>query len=71
MPPNKVSSDRTDLTLSWLIPTNGGCPLTGFNLYRDDGTGSTISIEVDPRAIRSRPSLTQYNLVFLPADTGK
>ena len=71
-PPVRVTGDRTDLTLSWLIPKNdGGCPLTGFNLYRDNGAGGSISIEVDPLAIDSRPSLTQHNLVFLPADTGK
>ncbi len=48
-PPVRVSGDRTDLTLNWLIPTNdGGCALSGFNLYRDNGADGSISIEVDP-----------------------
>jgi hypothetical protein len=71
-PPVRVTGDRTDLLLSWLIPSNdGGCALTGFNLYRDNGAGGSITVEVDPNLIESRPSLTQHNLVFLPADTGK
>jgi len=49
LPPYRISGSRTILKLRWKIPDdNGGCPLTGFNLYRDDGNGGTISTEVDP-----------------------
>lgn len=54
LPPQRIAGDRTDLTLRWKIPIdNGGCPLTGFNLFRDDGAGGTISIEVDPISIQN------------------
>jgi hypothetical protein len=37
--PYRVSGTRTELTLRWSVPADdGGCPLTGFNLYRDDGS---------------------------------
>lgn len=41
--PVRITGDRTDLMLGWTIPENdGGCPLTGFNLYRDNGAGGSI-----------------------------
>jgi hypothetical protein len=36
--PYRVVGDETTITLRWEVPLDdGGCPLTGFNLYRDDG----------------------------------
>lgn len=59
--PVRVGGTRTELDLKWSIPQdNGGCPLTGFNLYRDDGNGGSVTTEVDSAAIRDRPSLTEY-----------
>ena len=56
--PTRHSGTRTSLTLDWQIPeTDGGCPLTGYNLYRDDGDGGSITNEVDPAMIQNRPSL--------------
>lgn len=50
--PYRVRGSRTELTLRWQIPaSDGGCALTGFNLYRDDGQGGSISNEVDAAEI--------------------
>jgi hypothetical protein len=46
--PYKVSVTRTQLTLAWRTPSeDGGCPLTGFKLFRDDGANGSITTEVD------------------------
>ena len=70
--PFRVSGTRTELTLRWSVPTDdGGCPLTGFNLYRDDGNQGTVSVEVDSDQIQSRPSLVEHKVLFVAGDTGK
>lgn len=72
LPPYRLSGSRTLLKLRWQIPQdNGGCNLTGFNLFRDDGAGGLIQTEVDPTTINDKPSLTQHEMIFLPIDTGK
>lgn len=45
--------------------------MTGFHLYRDDGAGGLISIEVDPVSVNGVPTLTQHLVTFDAADTGK
>ena len=45
--------------------------MTGFNLYRDDGSGGLITTEVDPAVINGKPSLTSHEILFLAANTGK
>jgi hypothetical protein len=58
--------------LRWQIPQdNGGCNLTGFNLFRDDGNAGSISIEVAPSDINNKPSLTSHLLQFTATETGK
>lgn len=45
-PPVYVSSnkDTKQIELSWNVPANdGGCPITGFKLYRDDGGVGTTT----------------------------
>ncbi len=63
--PKRVSGSRTDLTLEWQIPaSDGGCPLTGFNLYKDDGAEGSITTEVSPAEIENRPSLLRHTQQF-------
>jgi hypothetical protein len=70
--PYRVSGTRTELTLRWVVPSDdGGCPLTGFNLYRDDGNSGSITTEVDSADIRERPSLVEHKNLFVSGDTGK
>lgn len=44
--------------MSWTDPrVFGGCPLTSFELLRDDGEGSDVNIPIDPDSVASRPDL--------------
>jgi hypothetical protein len=39
---------RTTFTLSWQLPLfTGGCRISGFAIYRDDGNNGDINIKVD------------------------
>lgn len=62
--PYLIDSSLTDetMTIGWTVPTqDGGCPITGYAVYMDDGTGSSIYSEVntasDP-AVRDKPWLS-------------
>jgi hypothetical protein len=36
------------LIVGWNQPeNNGGCPITGFSIHRDDAKGSDVTIEVN------------------------
>lgn len=63
------------MTLNWVEPSsNGGCPILGYALFRDDGTTMNPSIEVnipnDP-AVRNIPTLRTVIATFPNADLGK
>lgn len=63
------------MTLAWTEPSdNGGCPLLGFSLFRDNGSTGTPTIEVnsvhDP-LIRNIPTLSSVVVQLDPADLGK
>jgi hypothetical protein len=50
------------MILEWNPPTeNNGCPLTGYELYRDDGAGGVITTLVgtyEPQELEGTISLT-------------
>lgn len=59
--PYKVATTVSSITLGWNEPANdGGCPITGFAVFRDDGAGGNVTTEVnqanDP-LIRGIPTL--------------
>ena len=59
--PTIENIDRESVTLSWKPPQNlGGCPVTQFALYRDNGANSEINIQIDPPAFANKPDLFQY-----------
>lgn len=69
--PQRISGTKTSLLLGWAqVDDNGGCPITGYRLYRDDGDSSSIAIEVDPSEINNKPTLTQHNIAFDSSQTG-
>ena len=73
-PPYKISSLKNSVTLAWNDPIDkGGCPITGYAIFRDEGDGvSEVTTEVntdnDPQ-IRNDPTLKQSTVTFFPAAT--
>jgi len=62
-PPQYVSSDRVtkQISLTWNVPQNdGGCPITGFKLYRDDGGVGLTNIPITMSS--TDPSLSSVTI---------
>ena len=62
-PPTFVASTSVSMTIAWQAPKiTGGCPITGYAVFRDDGVTGDPTIEVnsnnDP-LIRDIPTLRQ------------
>jgi hypothetical protein len=83
-PPARVAASSTASTvaLSWVAPTSlGGCPLTGYAVYRNDpdqsdlATGTEVFVEVNSAMdtnIRDKPDLFSATVTnFAAASTGK
>lgn len=69
--PFLIEAKTNHITIGWEEPLkNGGCPLTGFSVYRDDGDDGSVNIEVnqdnDP-AIRGNPVLRQVTVTSFEA----
>jgi titin len=77
--PTRVASSSTATTtaLSWQEPTDtGGCPLTGYALYRSDpsqadaGAGTEVFVEVNSdndANIRDQPDLLEATVTYYDA----
>jgi len=62
--PTYVSSDQTAKTISieWTTPaSSGGCAITGYHLYRDDGAGGTVTTEVTS-LVNTDPSIQSHTI---------
>ena len=59
--PVRVTSTKTTFELQWTEPTyNGGCPLTSYAVYRDEGDSGLITTEVNSAYdtnIRDKPTV--------------
>ena len=71
--PFKISSQPDSLVLGWDDPIdNGGCPITGYAIFRDDSIGGDVDVEIneaeDP-LIRDNPILKQATVTNFPANT--
>ena len=65
--PSVQATTQTSITLVWTSPAdNGGCSITGFHLYMDDGQGGALSLTDDP-AISGKPYLTGHTVNFSPS----
>jgi hypothetical protein len=59
------------MTLAWNAPsTDGGCPITSYALFSDDGAGGAFS-EVDAANINYLPALRGYVRTFASTETSK
>ena len=68
--PVLVSSTSSQIEISWgNVTETGGCPITGFAIYRDLGDNSEASTEVnldDDPAVRGNPSLHEFTVTSFP-----
>ena len=62
--PIYVSSDQLtkQITMSWSTPeSNGGCPILGYEVYRNDGDNADLTIKIDD-LVNDNPSLSQHTI---------
>jgi hypothetical protein len=73
-PPFKIGSTSTSITVGWERPVDdGGCPLIGFAVFRDDGLGGDIITEVNlanDLAVRNMPTLRKLIITNFPNGMG-
>ena len=78
--PLVTEQSRTHMLLTWSPPADlGGCPVTEYAVFRDDGEvastaspGAGISVELNSAgdlAVRGRPGLNQLAATAFPAGT--
>jgi len=69
--PRLANVDRTTFTIVWDLPqSNGGCPITGYAIYRDDGAGGLIVMPVDPVFTANNPYLFSDTSTLSASSTG-
>jgi hypothetical protein len=63
----------TSMTLQWSHPSdNGGCAITSYAVFRDDGADGDISVEANAdfdTNVRDRPTLDQLLVTNFPVDS--
>ncbi len=70
-PPSSTSTTKTTIDLAWSPPSDsGGCPITGYELYVDDGIGGSFT-NTDSSSIANKPYLRSHQLNLPSAKTGK
>lgn len=66
-------STTNSLIIGWYQPEdNGGCPITGYSIYRDDALGGDVTTEVntvDDPALTGNPVLRQATITSFEADS--
>lgn len=71
--PTRVTSTLTSITLQWNQPTdNGGCPILGYAVFRNNGENGEINTEVNTdydTNVRDKPTLRQMVVTNLPANS--
>lgn len=72
--PYRITSTSTTITIGWNSPADdGGCPILGYAVFRDDGAGGDIINEVnavnDP-LVRLIPTLNELTVTNFVAVTG-
>ena len=57
---------KTTFTLSWQLPGFiGGCPITGFGIFRDDGNDGPLNIAVDTTDLAGRSDVLKHTSTLI------
>ena len=57
------------IPIRWTAPdTNGGCPITSYEILRDGGPNSPAYVVVHYDEVKDQPSLREFEVTDLPAD---
>lgn len=71
--PDLVLQSETEIQIAWHPPNDtGGCRITSYAVYRDDGLGSVIDTEVNSdndASVRDLPSLDTLTITNFPANS--
>lgn len=60
--PSIESVSSSTITISWLPPvSDGGCMITGYKIYLDNGAGGAFT-EVDAANVSNKPFLNTYDI---------
>jgi hypothetical protein len=69
--PTWTDSTTSQISIAWEEPSSdGGCAVTGYAVFRDDGAGSSINTEINSAsdaAIRDNASLFDVDVTYFPA----
>jgi len=60
--PEKIATTKTSITIKFKEPLSNGCPLTGFDIFRDNGVNDDLTVSVDPNIVNNKPSLREYEI---------
>jgi hypothetical protein len=56
--PILTAVEKQKFTVHWSMPaSNGGCTITGYELWRDNGAGGAINVAIDASTIANKPAL--------------
>ena len=72
--PTITATTSDSMTLTWEAPSDdGGCPIVGYAVFRDDGVSQNPTIEINSdndAEVRGKPTLRTLVADFDPADLG-
>jgi hypothetical protein len=69
--PTRLGGTSTSIDIGWSAPSDdGGCPISSYRLFRDDGNSGSINTEVDSTNIENKPYLNRYTVSLPSNDTG-
>lgn len=68
--PQRVSTTSSQIAINWgNVINTGGCPLTGFAVFRNEGDNTVPATEVNSAndvSVRDNPSLSELTVTFFP-----